>query len=129
LKRTLLTLLVMLAVAIGVAFVLSGRVAAARATSAKTFPDDDKFDAAAPVGNAGAPTRADVRAGTTYAGPALQFMHVGPHDRLGTTIDKAFAWAAVHGYKPKDRLMEEYLSDPGATPPDQMQTRVTIPVE
>lgn len=88
-----------------------------------------KFDAAVPVDSTATPTRTNIQAGATYAGPALQFMHVGPYDRLGDTIDKAYAWAAVHGYKTKDRLIEDYLSDPGTTPAQQLQTRVTIPVE
>lgn len=87
------------------------------------------FDAAVPVERADAANRDDVQSGATYAGPALQFMHVGPYDKLGDTIAKAYAWAAVQGYKPKGRLIEDYISDPGSVPPAQLQTRVTIPVE
>jgi effector-binding domain-containing protein/uncharacterized protein YndB with AHSA1/START domain len=88
-----------------------------------------QFDAAAAVAANDAPGTDEVKAGTTYAGRAVQFVHVGPYDKLGDTIMKAHAWLAVQGYKPKDRLIEEYLSDPGNTPPEQLQTRLTIPVE
>ncbi len=87
------------------------------------------FDAALPVDhNDVAPTE-DLHAGTTYAGKAVQFTHVGSYDNIGDTTKKAYAWLAVQGYKPKDRLIEEYVSDPGNTPVEQLQTRLVVPVE
>lgn len=91
--------------------------------------DGWKFDAGVPVARNDAATREDIQAGTTYAGPAVQFVHTGPYTRIGDTIMKAYAWLAVQGYKPKDRLIEDYISDPGTTPADQLQTRLTLPVE
>ncbi len=88
-----------------------------------------KFDAAIPVDRNDAATREDIQAGTTYAGRAAQFIHVGPYDKIGETTTKAFAWLAVQGYKAHDRLIEDYISDPGKTPPEQLQTRLTIPIE
>ena len=88
-----------------------------------------KFDAAMPVDRNDAATSDDIQAGATYAGRAVQFMHVGPYDKIGDTTTKAFAWLAVQGYKATDRLIEEYISDPGNTPAEQLQTRLTIPVE
>lgn len=88
-----------------------------------------KFDAAIPVDRNDAVPDGDIKAGETYAGKALQFMHVGPYDKIGDTKQKAYAWLAVQGYKPKDRLIEEYISDPGNTPPEQLQTRLVIPVQ
>ncbi len=88
-----------------------------------------KFDAAIPVDrNDNLPT-SDVRAGNTYAGKALVFTHTGSYDKLGDTIMKAYAWTAVHGYKTKDRLIEEFVSDPGNTPADQVITRIKLPIE
>jgi effector-binding domain-containing protein len=88
-----------------------------------------KFDAAIPVDRNNAATRDDIQAGATYGGTAVQFLHVGPYDKLSDTITKAEAWLSVQGYKAKGRLMEEYISDPGKTPSEQLQTKVTIPVE
>ena len=88
-----------------------------------------KFDAAIPVERNDAATREDIQSGATYGGNAVQFMHVGPYDRIGETVAKAYAWLSVQGYKAKGRLIEEYISDPGKTPPDQLQTKLTIPVE
>jgi len=91
--------------------------------------DGWKFDAAMPVERNDAATREDIQAGVTYAGTAAQFIHVGPYDGIGATLNGAFAWLAVQGYKPKDRIIEDYISDPGNTPPEQLQTKLTIPVE
>ncbi|HZP67866.1 MAG TPA: SRPBCC family protein [Rudaea sp.] len=88
-----------------------------------------KFDAAIPVERNDAAAAGDVQAGSTYAGKAVEFMHVGPYDKLGETIPKAYLWLTIQGYKPKDRLIEEYVSDPGNTPPEQLKTRIVIPVE
>jgi effector-binding domain-containing protein len=88
-----------------------------------------KFDAAVPVERNEAATREDIQAGATYAGRAAQFTHVGPTDKIGDTTTKAFAWLAVQGYKAKDRLIEDYISDPGNIPPEQLQTPLTVPIE
>jgi effector-binding domain-containing protein/carbon monoxide dehydrogenase subunit G len=88
-----------------------------------------KFDAAIPVDRNNAATRDDIQAGATYAGNAVQFMHVGPYDKIGDTITGAYAWLSVQGYKAKGRLIEDYISDPGKTPAEQLQTKLTIPVE
>ena len=87
-----------------------------------------KFDAAIAVDRNDAATREDIQAGATYGGNAVQFMHVGPYDKLGDTVTKAYAWLNVQGYKANGRLIEEYISDPGKTPPEQLQTKLTIPV-
>jgi hypothetical protein len=87
------------------------------------------FDAAVAVeANDIAPT-GDIKAGTTYAGKAMQFTHVGGYDTITVTISKAYAWLAVMGLKPKDRLISEYVSDPGTTPVEQLRTLIKIPVE
>ena len=88
-----------------------------------------KFDAAIPVDRNNAATRDDIQSGATYGGTAVQFVHVGPYDKLSDTITKAEAWLSVQGYKVTDRLIEEYVSDPGNTPPEQLKTKVTIPVQ
>ena len=88
-----------------------------------------KFDAAIPVAaNDVAPT-GDIKAGLTYAGKVVQFTHVGGYDKITGTIMKAYAWLAVQGLKPKDRMIEEYISDPGNTPVDQLKTLIKIPIE
>lgn len=88
-----------------------------------------KFDAALPVDRNDVAPTGDIKSGDTYAGKAVQFKHVGAYDKIGDTTQKAYAWIAVQGYKPQDRLIEEYISDPGNTPVEQLQTRLVIPVQ
>jgi effector-binding domain-containing protein/carbon monoxide dehydrogenase subunit G len=88
-----------------------------------------KFDAAIPVDRNDVAASGEVQAGSSYAGRAVAFVHTGPYTRLGETITKAYAWLATEGYQPKDRLIEEYLNDPGEVPPERLQTRIVIPVQ
>ena len=88
-----------------------------------------KFDAAIAVAANDIPPTGDLKSGATYSGKAVQFTHVGGYDKLPATIAKAYAWLAVHGYKPKDRLIEEYIGDPGSVPVDQLKTLLKFPVE
>jgi effector-binding domain-containing protein len=106
------------------------KMAGAPMTITTSYDKDGwKFDAAVPVERNTAATRDDIQAGTTYAGKAAQFMHTGPYDKIGESVTKALAWLAVQGYKENGRLIEEYVNDPGSTPPEQLQTRLTIPVQ
>lgn len=88
-----------------------------------------KFDAALPVDRNDVEATGDIKRGDTYAGKAIQFMHVGTYDKLAETAQKAHAWLVVQGYKSRDRVIEEYITDPGNTPVEQLQTRLVIPVE
>jgi len=88
-----------------------------------------KFDAACPVDRNDVAGSGDIHSGSTYAGKAVQFVHVGPYEKIGETTIKAFAWLAVQGYKANDRLIEEYLNSPADTAPEKLQTRLKIPVE
>ncbi len=88
-----------------------------------------KFDAAISVAANDIAPSGDIKAGTTYAGKVAQFTHVGAYDNISDTIMKAYAWLAVQGLRPKDRMIEEYVSDPGNTPVEELQTRIKIPIE
>jgi effector-binding domain-containing protein len=87
------------------------------------------FDAAVSVDRNDAAPTGDVQAGTTYAGKALQFIHMGAYDQLPAVTKKAYAWAALQGYTPSPNAIEEYVNDPTTVPESQIQTRITIPVQ
>ena len=36
---------------------------------------------------------------------------------------------AAHGFEKADREFEEYVSDPGSTPPDQLISNIYVPVK
>jgi effector-binding domain-containing protein len=88
-----------------------------------------KFDAAVPVDRNDVPVTGDIKSGSTYAGKAVQFMHLGTYNKLAETAHKARVWLVVQGYKTKDRVIEEYLRGPSSAPPEQLQTRLVFPVE
>jgi effector-binding domain-containing protein/uncharacterized membrane protein len=114
------------------AFLVANKLAMAGAPLTITNSYDEagwKFDAAVPVAAADAVPTGGIKAGSTYSGRAVQFIHVGSYDTITDTITKAYAWLAVQGLKPKDRLIEEYISDPGNTPVEKLQTRIKIPIE
>jgi effector-binding domain-containing protein len=87
------------------------------------------FDAAVPVDRSDVPVDTAVKAGVTPAGKMLRVIHTGSYDSITATVEKAYAWIAVQGLKPRDRMIEEYISDPGTTPVEKLQTLIRIPVQ
>lgn len=92
-------------------------------------PGSWKFEAAIPVDRNDVPGDGTVQSGATDAGKAVQFIHTGPYATIGDTVQKAYAWLSVEGYKPNGRLISEYITDPGNTPAEQLKTRIAIPVQ
>ena len=87
------------------------------------------FNAGIPVDHNDVAPTGDIQSGTTYAGKAVQFMHVGPYEKLPETTKKAFAWLALQSYQPAGGVIEEYVNDPTTVPPEQIKTLLTIPVQ
>ncbi|QBB69495.1 hypothetical protein ELE36_03375 [Pseudolysobacter antarcticus] len=88
-----------------------------------------QFDAAIPVDRIDGAADDQVKSGTTYAGKAVQFWSVGAYDKLTDSIARAYAWLAVNGYQPADRLIEQYIDDPASMPVEQVRTQIQIPVK
>ncbi|MFF5207623.1 MerR family transcriptional regulator [Streptosporangium sp. NPDC000396] len=55
--------------------------------------------------------------------------HVGPYDQINLTAHALLAWCAERGYAPYGPIREVYLSDPAATPPEELVTRLMIRLE
>ena len=87
------------------------------------------FNAGIPVDRNDVAAAGNIQSGTTYAGKAVQFMHVGPYEQLPDATKKAFGWLTLQAYKPAGGPIEEYVNDPTTVPPEQIQTRITIPVQ
>jgi len=87
------------------------------------------FDAGIPTEYTEAPEDSTVKAGATPAGKAVQLTHTGAYDQIGGTIEKAYAWIAVQGMKPRERMIEDYVDDPGAVPVEKLRTVISIPVQ
>jgi effector-binding domain-containing protein len=87
------------------------------------------FNAGVPVDHNDVAPIGGIQSGTTYAGKAVQFMHVGPYEKLSEATKKAYAWLALQAYKPAGGVIEEYVNDPTTVPPEQIKTQLTIPVQ
>lgn len=60
---------------------------------------------------------------------AVEAIHVGPYDTIGTTYATLQAWMAEQGLEPADGIRESYLSDPDTEPdPARWETRILWPV-
>lgn len=95
-------------------------------------PDDGwSFFAGIPIAEApkDRPERdAPVRVGQTPEGLTAVAGHRGPYDRLEATHATLEAVVAAYGYESAGPHWEQYVSDPGVTPADELITRVCIPV-
>ena len=55
-------------------------------------------------------------------GRALQFLHVGPYEKLGSTYKQLAAYAEEHGFRVTGPGHEIYLNDPRRTAPEKLKT-------
>jgi len=65
-----------------------------------------------------------VLTGQSPAGRALRVIHRGPYDRMAPTYAKLAAWMAAHGLSEGHVSWEQYVSDPGETPPEALITHI-----
>ena len=69
-------------------------------------------------------------------GKTLRFTHHGPYPGLGETYRGITGWLIERGYIESEvgwvrfsGMWEEYVSDPDVVPPEELETRVYLPVE
>lgn len=90
------------------------------------------FDAAIPVN--GTPEEeamaeeGTVKVGQTYGGKVVKTTHKGPYTELVATYEQIEAYMSLHGYEATGRPWEEYVSDPGTTPPEELITYIYYPI-
>lgn len=72
------------------------------------------------------PGHGEVKASELPAGLAASCLHVGPYDKLSEAYAALGQWVQARGYEPTGVVYEVYLSDPGDTPPDQLQTQIVF---
>ena len=70
-----------------------------------------------------------VRLETWEEGLCVQTMHIGPYAGERSTAAMMFDWMRTHGFTPRGRHHELYLSDPNRTAPERMKTILRMPVE
>jgi effector-binding domain-containing protein len=69
-----------------------------------------------------------VQIGQTHGGRAVKAVHVGPYETMPDTIEKMHVWIEAYGLNVGGRLMEEYISDPGETPEEELITHLCLPI-
>lgn len=88
------------------------------------------FDAALvvkPAPSAESPD-ADVKAGSTPAGRVVKVVHTGPYSGMKSAYDAIEAFMKANNLKAGAVSWEEYVSDPGNTPADNLITNVYFQV-
>jgi effector-binding domain-containing protein len=98
-------------------------------------PSIVRFTAAIPIAEvpSGVIDSADVAIKALPECRALRFVHYGPYHELANTYTRIEAWLRERGgiktaadwarYSP---MWEEYMNDPGATPPSELVTRIYL---
>ena len=98
--------------------------------ASETAADGDAAQAAesaaaeATAAATGTPAPSRVRIGQSPSGRAVRAVHRGPYDRMGPTYEQLAAWMGAHGVAEGDVSWEQYISDPGETPPDELVTHI-----
>lgn len=65
-----------------------------------------------------------VRVGRSPAGRAVRVVHRGPYESMGPTYEKLAAWIAAHAMEEGRVSWEQYISDPGETPEEELITHI-----
>lgn len=62
-------------------------------------------------------------------GRAVKGVNVGSYEDIAAAWDRVRAWVAAHGFEEAGPQWEEYVSDPGETPEEELITHLYRPVE
>jgi hypothetical protein len=62
-------------------------------------------------------------------GPAAVTVHTGPYAELSLAYHALFAWIHERGLRPLEPAQEAYLVTPGEAGPEELVTRVVVPVD
>lgn len=97
-----------------------------------TSTDDNgfQFEAAIPVAEAPKdPPKGDISVGTTPVGRAYKFLHRGSYDSMDTTYEAITNFLDEKGVDAKELFVEQYVTDPVATPEDKLVVEIYVPVK
>ncbi len=88
------------------------------------------FEAAAPIEKApDNPPKGDIAIGQSPSGKALKFVHRGSYDAMDSTYEAITNYLDDKKLDAKDLFIEEYVTDPVKTDPDQLTINVYVPVK
>lgn len=88
------------------------------------------FQAAAPIAAAPAnPPKGDIAIAVTPGGKALKFVHRGSYDSMDSTYEAITNYLDDKQLEAKDLFIEEYLTDPVKTDPNNLVINVFVPIK
>jgi len=97
-----------------------------------SYSDEEwRFDAGIPIAEMPAieiDPASPVQIRRTRGGKTVRGVSVGSYATLSTNWDKVRSWVATHGYEEAGMPWEEYVSDPGETPEEDLTTHLYLPV-
>jgi effector-binding domain-containing protein len=82
------------------------------------------FDAAIPVHSIDVLPEGNVKIGTSPSGRVLRVIHRGAYDQMMPTYEKISAYMGAHGLEDAGVSWEQYISDPGNTPTEDLVTHI-----
>lgn len=74
------------------------------------------------------PGRGDILSGDIPAGRYAACLYTGPYVGMPSAYRALTEWTSEHGYQPSGVSYEYYLNDPGKTAPQDLQTRIVLPL-
>lgn len=70
-----------------------------------------------------------IEKGMTYEGKAVKAVHIGPYDKSIDTYNAIDKYIKENGMEINGNSWEEYISDPGNTPEEELITHIYFPVK
>ncbi len=74
------------------------------------------------------PGKDDIKASRIPGGRFAAVLHTGPYDKVSVAYEALARWMTDKGYQATGVAYEVYLNDPGQTKPEDLQTRVMMPL-
>ncbi len=75
------------------------------------------------------PGKGDIQAGEIAGGKFASCLYVGPYADCGAVYEAVNKFIVENGYAPTGVSYEYYLNDPNATPHEEPQTLIVLPVK
>ena len=95
-----------------------------------TSDDGFEFEAALPIeADPTSPPGDDFKIGSTRTGKAIKFVYRGPFDAMDSTYENISNYIDSKRIDAEDLSIEEYITDPATTKPDQIVINIYMPLK
>lgn len=72
------------------------------------------------------PNKGDIKASEIPSGKFASCLYTGPYNEIEPAYNELSQWIKDNGYEASGVAYEIYLSDPGQTPPEELQTVISF---